>query len=80
MASIKMIDEKEATGKVNNIYDQLKESLGIDSDPNMYNGNRPRTYRSLLSENSVVTIPSYFLKYNDQDSIFHFPNLRYNLT
>ncbi len=80
MAAIRMIDEKEATGKVNNIYDQLKESLGIDSDPNMYNGNRPRTYRSLLSENSVVTIPSYFLKCNDQDSIFHFSNLRYNLT
>ncbi len=80
MAAIRMIDEKEATGKVNNIYDQLKESLGINSDPNMYNENRPRTCRSLLSENSVVTIPSYFLKCNDQDSIFHFSNLRYNLT
>ena len=33
MAAIRMIDEKEATGKVNNIYDQLKESLGINSDP-----------------------------------------------
>ncbi len=29
MASIKMIDEKETTGKANKIYDQIRESLGM---------------------------------------------------
>ena len=37
MASIKMIDEDEATGKVTKIYSEIKESLGIDFVPNMYN-------------------------------------------
>jgi hypothetical protein len=36
MASIKMIDEDEATGKVTKIYSEIKESLGIDFVPNMY--------------------------------------------
>ncbi len=36
MASIKLIDEDEATGKVKQIYSEIKESLGIDFVPNMY--------------------------------------------
>jgi len=36
MASIKMIDEDKATGKVKKIYSEIKESLGIDFVPNMY--------------------------------------------
>ena len=36
MASIKMVEETEATGKVKKIYDDIKESLGIDFVPNMY--------------------------------------------
>ena len=36
MASIKMINEDEATGKTKEIYDDIKESLGIDFVPNMY--------------------------------------------
>ena len=36
MASIKMIDEKNATGNVKKIYSEIKESLGIDFVPNMY--------------------------------------------
>lgn len=36
MASIKMIPEEEATGKVKKIYDEIKETLGIDFVPNMY--------------------------------------------
>ena len=36
MASIKMIEEDKATGKVNKIYNEIKESLGIDFVPNMY--------------------------------------------
>jgi len=36
MASIEMIDEDKATGKVIKIYSEIKESLGIDFVPNMY--------------------------------------------
>jgi alkylhydroperoxidase/carboxymuconolactone decarboxylase family protein YurZ len=36
MASIKLINEDEATGKVKKIYSEIKESLGIDFVPNMY--------------------------------------------
>ena len=36
MASIRMIDEDDATGNVKKIYSDIKESLGIDFVPNMY--------------------------------------------
>ena len=36
MASIKMITEEEATGKVKDIYEEIKSQLGIDFVPNMY--------------------------------------------
>ena len=36
MASIKMIAEGEATGKIKEIYDDIKLSLKIDFVPNMY--------------------------------------------
>jgi alkylhydroperoxidase/carboxymuconolactone decarboxylase family protein YurZ len=36
MASIKMIDEENATGNVKKIYSEIKASLGIDFVPNMY--------------------------------------------
>ena len=36
MASIKMIDENDASGKVKEIYDEIKKSLGIDFVPNLY--------------------------------------------
>ena len=36
MASIKMIPEEEATGKVKKIYDDIKANLGIDFLPNLY--------------------------------------------
>ena len=36
MASIKMIDEENATGNVKKIYSEIKESLGVDFVPNMY--------------------------------------------
>jgi len=36
MASPKMIPEDEATGRVNEIYDEIKDTLGIDFVPNMY--------------------------------------------
>lgn len=36
MASIKLVSEQEAQGKVREIYDEIKSSLGIDFVPNMY--------------------------------------------
>ncbi len=36
MASVEMIEEEAATGKVEEIYLDIKESLGIDFVPNMY--------------------------------------------
>jgi alkylhydroperoxidase/carboxymuconolactone decarboxylase family protein YurZ len=36
MASIKMISEEEATGKVKEIYEEIKSELGIDFVPNLY--------------------------------------------
>jgi len=36
MASIKRIDEDNASGKVKEIYDEIKKSLGIDFVPNLY--------------------------------------------
>ena len=36
MASIKLIPEDEASGKVKDIYEEIKNSLGIDFIPNMY--------------------------------------------
>lgn len=36
MASIKMIPEEEAVGRVKEIYDEIKSQLGIDFVPNLY--------------------------------------------
>jgi hypothetical protein len=36
MAFIKMIPEEEATGKVKEIYEEIKSQLGIDFVPNLY--------------------------------------------
>lgn len=36
MAEIKMIQEDEASGRVNELYDEIKKDLGIDFVPNMY--------------------------------------------
>ena len=36
MASIKMISESEATGKVKDTYEEIKARLGIDFVPNLY--------------------------------------------
>jgi AhpD family alkylhydroperoxidase len=35
-ASIKMIEESKATGKVKEVYEDIKKTLGIDFVPNMY--------------------------------------------
>jgi alkylhydroperoxidase/carboxymuconolactone decarboxylase family protein YurZ len=36
MASIKMISEEEPSGKVKNIYEEIRTTLGIDFVPNLY--------------------------------------------
>ena len=36
MASIRMISEEEATGRVKAIYEEVKARLGIDFVPNLY--------------------------------------------
>ena len=36
MASVKLISEEEATGKVKDLYEEIKASLGIDFVPNLY--------------------------------------------
>ncbi len=36
MASIKLVSEHEAQGKVRELYDEIKSALGIDFVPNMY--------------------------------------------
>lgn len=35
-ASVKVVEEKDATGKVNMIYEEIRTTLGIDFVPNMY--------------------------------------------
>ena len=36
MASIRMVSEEEAVGKVKVIYEQIKQQFGIDFVPNLY--------------------------------------------
>ncbi|PKN19900.1 MAG: hypothetical protein CVU71_05910 [Deltaproteobacteria bacterium HGW-Deltaproteobacteria-6] len=36
MASIKMVSEEEAVGKVKEVYEDIKSHLGIDFVPNLY--------------------------------------------
>jgi AhpD family alkylhydroperoxidase len=36
VAFIKVVEESEATGKVKNVYEEIKKTLGIDFIPNMY--------------------------------------------
>ena len=36
MASVKLIPEEDATGKVKALYEEIKRSLGIDFVPNLY--------------------------------------------
>ena len=36
MSTVKMISEEEATGRLGEIYDEIKSQLGIDFVPNLY--------------------------------------------
>ena len=41
MGSMKLISEEEATGKVKEIFENIKETLGIDFVPNLYRAMAP---------------------------------------
>jgi alkylhydroperoxidase/carboxymuconolactone decarboxylase family protein YurZ len=56
MASIKMIELEEATGKVKQIYQQIMDELGIDFVPNMFKvmGHKPDFLESQWNKTQVV--------------------------
>ena len=41
MSSIKLISEDDATGKVKEVFEEIKETLGIDFVPNLYRAMAP---------------------------------------
>jgi alkylhydroperoxidase/carboxymuconolactone decarboxylase family protein YurZ len=42
VASINLLPEEEATGKVKEIYEEIKSQLGIDFVPNLYKAMAPK--------------------------------------
>jgi alkylhydroperoxidase/carboxymuconolactone decarboxylase family protein YurZ len=56
MASIKMIAEEEATGKVKDIYEDIKSQLGIDFVPNLYKVMAPKPDYLEANWNKVKTV------------------------
>jgi alkylhydroperoxidase/carboxymuconolactone decarboxylase family protein YurZ len=56
MASINMVPEGEATGKVKEIYDEIKSQLGIDFVPNLYKTMAPNPDYLETNWNRVKTI------------------------
>jgi alkylhydroperoxidase/carboxymuconolactone decarboxylase family protein YurZ len=56
MASINMISEEEATGKVKEIYDEIKSQLEIDFVPNLYKTMAPNPDFLESNWNRVNTI------------------------
>ncbi len=42
MATIKMISEENATGKVKEVYEEIKSKLGVDFVPNLYKVMAPK--------------------------------------
>jgi hypothetical protein len=56
MASIKMIAEEEATGKVKDIYEDIKSQLGIDFVPNLYKVMAPKPDYLKANWNKVKTV------------------------
>lgn len=58
MASIKMITEEEATGKVKDIYDEIKSQLKIDFVPNMYKVMASKPDYLEINWNKIKTVMS----------------------
>ncbi len=58
MATIKMITEEDATGKVKDIYNDIKSQLGIDFVPNMYKVMAPKPDYLEMNWNKIKTVMS----------------------
>ena len=58
MALIKMVSEEEATGRVKELYEEIKKSLGIDFVPNMYKVMAPKPDFLEVNWNKTQTIMS----------------------
>ncbi len=58
MALIKMVSEEEATGRVKELYEEIKKSLGIDFVPNMYKIMAPNPDFLEVNWNKTQTIMS----------------------
>ena len=56
MASTKMIPEDEATGKVKEIYEDIRQTLGIDFVPNMYKTMAPKPGYLEANWNKVMAV------------------------
>lgn len=56
MASIKMMGEDEAKGKTKQIYEDIKETLGIDFVPNMYKVMASKPSYLELNWNKIKTV------------------------
>ncbi len=56
MASIKMVEVEEATGKVKEIYREIMDELGTDFVPNMYKvmGHKPDFLETQWRKSQVV--------------------------
>ena len=56
MASVKLVSEEEATGKVREIYDDIKNELDIDFVPNLYRvmASRPEYLESNWNKTKAV--------------------------
>jgi alkylhydroperoxidase/carboxymuconolactone decarboxylase family protein YurZ len=56
MTSIRMIEPKEATGKVKRIYQEIMDEFGIDFVPNMYKmmGHKPDFLEAQWKKTQVV--------------------------
>lgn len=56
MASIRMVEAEDATGKVNEIYQEIMEELRIDFVPNMYKvmGHKPDFLEAQWRKTQVV--------------------------
>ena len=56
MASINLIPEEEATGKVKDIYEEIKSQLGIDFVPNLYKVMASKTGYLEANWNKIKTV------------------------
>jgi alkylhydroperoxidase/carboxymuconolactone decarboxylase family protein YurZ len=56
MASAKMIPEEEATGRVKELYEEIREGLGIDFVPNMYKAMAPNPAYLEANWNKIKTV------------------------